>query len=277
MKPGSDTELEKELRPKLLDEFSQHVLTGAMRVVRDEKNPIRLNLFAAAVRELYSHTLHLLAPDERVTKCSWYRLEPGTKGPTRAQRAKFATQGGLSDEFIAEVGVDVEHLHRAAIDAINELNKFTHVRPGVIEPDKGKVESFVSEALSALIGLFESFAECSEEVLHTLQDAIDRAAVEAFVLETIPEVDELATHHSVEEAYVEDMAITAVTETTVHFKLSGSLSVELQWGSNSDWRRGDGAKMRQSFPFEMTMQSSVDALTNFDEVVFQVDTSRWYQ
>src|SRR5262245_39765803 len=94
---------EETLRSKLIDEFSQTVLTGALRTVADEGNPIRLNLFAAAVRELFGHTLHTLAPNERVVKCSWFK--PEAEGPTRRQRAKYATQGGLADEYVEELGV----------------------------------------------------------------------------------------------------------------------------------------------------------------------------
>jgi len=102
---------EVTLAPLLVDDFSRQVLAGATRVVGDADNPIRLNLFAAAIRELFGHTLHVLAPDANVTACSWYRPEPNTTGPTRRQRAKYATQGGLGDAFIEEAGADVEHLH----------------------------------------------------------------------------------------------------------------------------------------------------------------------
>jgi hypothetical protein len=59
------------------------------------------------MRELFGYTLQTLAPDENFTECEWFEPEPGTKGPTRRQRAKYATQGGLSDDYIAEIGVDV--------------------------------------------------------------------------------------------------------------------------------------------------------------------------
>lgn len=132
---------EATLRGWLVDDFSQHVLTGALRVVGDRENPLRLNLFAAAVRELFGHTLHTLAPDTEVTQCSWYAPEPNTNRPTRRQRVKYATQGGLSDAFIAEVGVDVNHLHDDAIASINELSKYTHVGPGVLVTDQSEIES----------------------------------------------------------------------------------------------------------------------------------------
>jgi hypothetical protein len=59
------------------------------------------------MRELFGHTLHALAPDANVTKCEWFKRVPKTNGPTRRQRAKYATQGGLSDDYIDEIGVHV--------------------------------------------------------------------------------------------------------------------------------------------------------------------------
>jgi Predicted pPIWI-associating nuclease len=99
--------LELEVRSKLIDDFSAQVLTGALAVVTDPSNPIRLNLFAAAMRELFGHALHVLAPDANVTKCEWYKPEPRTNGPTRRQRAKYATQDGLPDDYIDQIGVNV--------------------------------------------------------------------------------------------------------------------------------------------------------------------------
>src|ERR1700720_2388041 len=48
--------LELELRAKLIDDFSAEVLTGALAVLDAPSNPIRLNQFAAAMRELFGHT-----------------------------------------------------------------------------------------------------------------------------------------------------------------------------------------------------------------------------
>jgi hypothetical protein len=85
------------------------------------------------------------------------------------------------------------------------------------------------------------------------------------ISDTILEVDELATHHSVDEVYVD--------RTTV----KGSLAVGLQWGSNSDVRRGDGVEIDQSFPFQCDIEVPVD--DPFDlrgaDTSYVVDTSKW--
>jgi hypothetical protein len=269
------TSLELELRAKLIDDFSAEVLTGALAVLDAPSNPIRLNQFAAAMRELFGHTLHTLAPDENVTKCEWFEPKPGTKGPTRRQRAKYATQGGLSDDYIAEIGVNVQHLHDVAIKAVDDMSKYTHVRPVTIIDNPREIAVFVDGAMHALLGLFASFAECRSSVLDALAKEIDEQAVDALITETIQSVDELAPHHSVEEVYVEETRVVSLTHDTIYFKATGTLAVGLQWGSNSDVSRGDGIELDDSFPFEVTMQSPIDDVSSFYGIEYSVDTSTW--
>jgi hypothetical protein len=268
--------VEAELRAKLIDDFSAQVLTGALSVIGNPDNPIRLNQFAAAIRELFGHTLHALGPDTHVTQCEWFEPEPQTHRPTRRQRAKYATQGGLSDEYIEGLGVDVKHLHDAAIKAVDDMNKYTHVRPNTIVDDPHEIAAFVDGAMDALLGLFKSFDECRAAVLDALSEQIDNEAVNALISDTILSVDELATHHSIEEVYVDQTRVVALTHDTIYFKATGTLAVELQWGSNSDLRRGDGATLDESFPFEVTIESPIDDISDFGEVEYSVDTSKWH-
>jgi predicted pPIWI-associating nuclease len=51
----------------------------------------------------------------------------------------------------------------------------------------------------------------------------------------------------------------------------------LQWGSNSDLCRGDGAVLPQSFPFECDIPASVDDPTTFETSMteLRVDDGGW--
>ena len=267
--------LEEQLRSKLLDKFSQDVLTGALLVVGDGKNPIRISQFSSAVRELFNYSLHFLAPDEQVTKCDWFVLEANTKTPTRRQRAKYATQGGLSDEYIEGIGVDVEHLHDEALAAINEVNKFTHIRPETVTDDQTYIDDFANSAMHALLLLLSTFEHCRDTIVRALVDEINDEAVNVLITDTIDSVDELATHHSVEAVYVENMRVTSITHDEIQFEVEGTLSVGLQWGSNSDIRSGEGAELDQDFPFHVRMVSPVSDPAAFYDVTYQVDTSKW--
>jgi hypothetical protein len=183
----------------------------------------------------------------------------------------------LSDDFIAEAGADVVHLHGAAIAAIKRLNKFTHVRPGSLVTNPAEIAAFVDEALSALLGLFESFAECRGRVAQAVERHVDREALEIFVYETVQKLDELASHHTINEAYVSDVEITDLTDSMVLFRAEGVLSVQLQWGSGADLRRGDGATHKQSFPFVLMIASPVSDVRAFSMTEYVIDTEVWFK
>ncbi|PWC92921.1 hypothetical protein TSO5_15955 [Azospirillum sp. TSO5] len=125
-------------------------------------------------------------------------------------------------------------------------------------------------------GLFASFDECRSKVLDAVYDQIDEEVVSTFISETIESIDEIATHHCIDEVCIEDLAVVAITHDVIKFMVSGSIGVELQWGSSSDFRRGDGAAIDKSFPFRVTMWSSVDDITSFEGVDYSIDTDSWW-
>lgn len=198
--------IELELHKRLLDEFSEKLLTGALQVVPNKDNPIRLSQFAAAMRELFQYTLQTLAPDDEVENCDWFEQEPTTKGPTRSQRAKYAMQGGLSDQYVTAIGVDARDLHNEALAALKEMNKFTHIRPKTMVEDQAEIDQFVQDAMSALLNIFSSIEDCRSTVIDALSREIDAEAVSALVGETLADVDILATHHFINAVEIGDVS-----------------------------------------------------------------------
>jgi len=88
----------QQLKLIILDDFSHKVIDGALNVLENSANPIRLNLFSCAIRELFSHILHAFAPEELVEACSWFKPESNDGKPTRRQRAIYMARGGLIDK-----------------------------------------------------------------------------------------------------------------------------------------------------------------------------------
>src|SRR5919106_954629 len=119
--------------------------------------------------------------------------------------------------------------------------------------------------------------DCRAAILEPVGEALDDAAVDALLSETILEVDELATHHSVQEVYVDRVVVHSIGSHFITYRATGSVSVVLQWGSNSDLRRGDGAELGQAFPFRCDISTSLDDpwKLDFSETEFGVDTREW--
>ena len=84
------------------DGFLKKLIKGVMRVARDKKNPIRGNLVASGLREVTSHILHSLAPDDAVRDCVWFVQAKDTKTVTRRQKAIYIVHAGLPECFVRD-------------------------------------------------------------------------------------------------------------------------------------------------------------------------------
>lgn len=264
-------------------DFERSLYEAAVRNLEDMDNKLRFNNFAYAMRELSRHFLHRLAPDDEVTKCSWYKNVTGKEGLlARSERAAFAVHGGLSDEFVRDnLGLEIQAINKRLKDAIDGLSKYTHIEEAVFDLPPERVDALAVETTEAFAGLFEAIRSCRNDIVYELNEAIDDAAVSEVLADTIQSIDELATHHYIDEIYVDSTVITRISHDTVYFKAGGSIGVELQYGSNSDLRRGDGARIGVSFPFGCELTCPTDSPVS-DSLVFEpgslaVDTRKWHE
>lgn len=262
------------LAPRLIDDFSRSVLQGAIHVAQDSGNPIRGNLFAVAIRELLSHVLHELAPDEEVEKCSWFQPETRDGRPSRAQRQRYVIQGGLSESYVqTELNLDVDGLRRQLSETIDSLNRATHLRPKTVIGDDKSVGELVQGSTEAFTAFLDAVDQCRLEMMTAVREAAIDEATEEILSETIQAIDELATHHSIEEVYVDDVKTVRIDARHVWYRAAGSIYAELQWGSNSDLRRGDGATLNHSFPFVCDIPAPVEDPKEFDTSMIDLRVS----
>jgi len=89
------------------------------------------------MREIITLILAKYSSDDDILKCCWYKNETEKEnGVTRTQRAKYAIQGGLSDDRIFEVleldeDDDKDFLSETLKEftrSFRELNEHTHLR-----------------------------------------------------------------------------------------------------------------------------------------------------
>jgi Predicted pPIWI-associating nuclease len=264
----------------LSEGFERQLYAAALRNLVDRDNKLRLNNFAYAMRELMRHVLHRLAPTDSVIQCAWYKNETDCPNHvTRRQRAYFAVQGGLSDSYVKDIlALETASIHRALVNAIDDLSKFTHVEETVFGIDSADVDARVSETEEVVAALCSTIQKCRRQILDSLWEQIDVTVVDASLRETMLSIDEIASHHSIEEVYTDRVEITHITHDEIVFKATGSITAELQWSSNSDVDRGDGAVGSESFPFTCFLCSPVDdpAQVEAHEEGLLIDTSSWW-
>jgi hypothetical protein len=126
--------------------------------------------------------------------------------------------------------------------------------------------------------LFSTIQVCRQEIITALSEQIDAKVIDEALRETLMAIDEVATHHSIEEIYTHLITIADITHDEIIFKATGSIAVELRWGSDSDVSRYDGAVTPNSFPFTCYLRSPVDepAAIEMPEDGLLVDTSTWW-
>ncbi|SMF95694.1 hypothetical protein SAMN02949497_3068 [Methylomagnum ishizawai] len=269
------------LEAKLATEFEKRLFEAAISNLLDAYNPLRFNNFAYATRELVRHILQRLAPDAEVLNCLWYKNETETKdGISRKQRVIYAIQGGLSDKYVTEtLKIDTKAISKQIKSVVDNLSKHTHIQEDTIDINIDKQDKYVNETLESVADLFRVIDESRQAISGSLIDHIDQELVNVAISETIGEIDEIATHHTVDDITTEEVQVKAIDSQYITLTAYGSIGAELQYGSNGDLDRGDGAILSHDFPFSCNLKSSVRApevfLSEFTEI--KVSNDDWYE
>lgn len=272
--------LAAKLKPRLANEFQRRLLDATMQSVQEASNPLRLNNFSASFRELFRHILVELAPDHEVKASSWFEPDEKNAGKvTRAQKVNYVVHAGLDPTYVEDqLGIDVTSERQELVKTIDRLNKFTHVNEDSFDSRPEDVEQHAFAVCEALA----SFLDCADDARKLLcsrvEERVHDEVVSGAIGETILSIDEIATHHSVEDVDVHEIEITSMDHAEIQFTAYGSVGVELQWGSNSDIRKGEGALFRDSYPLTCKFTSKVDSPEDLEMVADSlcVDTSSWW-
>ena len=268
----------RDLKPKVIDNFCRRALDGAIHALDGTANPLRLNFFSTALRMLYEHTMKKLAPADQVKLSRWFTVQQESGNPTRGQRIQFAVQGGLLDAFLKdELQINIGPMRKRLVKAVDNLGKHVHGDQATIITDPVLQNQEADNMIADLAAFLDTYAECRSAILEPIQERLDDAAVDILLAETIQTVDELATHHSIEEVYVASTVVHSIGISDITYQAKGTLSVVLQWDSNSDLRRGDGAELGQSFPFYCDIAVPLEDPWDLDvaDTSYGVDTSEW--
>ncbi|MDR5905659.1 hypothetical protein [Franzmannia qiaohouensis] len=261
--------------------FQSDLLTAAFDNL-EVRGALRFNNFAYSLREFLRHILHEAAPAEEVKKCPWFKPEKSaTGGITRSHRAKYAIQGGLSDQFLKKkLGiVEVDDVLKNLVEAQNVLSKYTHIGPDTFNVSDVEARKLTEDCLDAATSYVEQVFDCRRSVRDSLMEHVDQHLIDRIVSDGIDEIDEIATHgwtdgHWIEEVWVED-----IRSTSVLVSVEGTVEVGLQYGSDGDVKRDMGVVTSDSFPFRASILVKMKApLGEFASVEsLNVNTDSFYE
>lgn len=274
----------------LSTDFEKALFTECFRTLEQEDSKLRLNHFSASLRELLRHVLERLSPDEEIRDCAWWQEArgdlPEEQGKPqnqlkifRTERMHYAIHGGISPEYVAEIGIDIDGEIKELKLAHDQLSKYTHVNEQTFGLSLEKQTDILRGILIAFSDFFALIKQFREDLIKHLEERIFDAAVEQEMYETIPNVDLLASHYSTEEIYVEEARVVTLGSQYIDTHIKGKATFMLQWGSNSDVRNDVGAESETELPFSTKIKFLCSDPTKFEieENNFSVDTSKWYE
>lgn len=114
----------------------------------------------------------------------------------RRTQPPVAALHALDKPAVSGLLFDLLPLRSRLLDAVNELSKHVHGRENPLIRDQSAQHDFMERTTEAMEAFVDSLHACRNAVLTPIAEALDRAAV-----------DEIVTHHSVDEIYVDEVTL----------------------------------------------------------------------
>jgi hypothetical protein len=270
-----DDGLVTRLEGRLQDDFSRDLLRGAIAALAQKNIATRAQHFSVSMRDLSDHMLKQLSPDDDAIKaCAWYEQHPKLEGPTRRQRALYASRGGLTDSFLKnELKLDPKEFHAEIGPAFNELNKRTHLKPDTVITDPVELDNLANETIGALLEIFGVTEEVRSEIMGRIEAHLYDEAVGTFINETIDSLDLIAGRYETGGVLYDEMRVVGIDADTIRYEITGSVDVSLRYGSGSD-----AATIEENFPFTCTTAASTGEPLKLlsAQTEMKVDSSSWH-
>lgn len=250
------------------------------------KSKLRFNNFAYSIRELSRHILHRLAPSDDVQRCSWYKPTKNEKGViviTRADRINYAIYGGFDNNALSAMGLNgyIENARKNLLASIDSLSKYTHINKDTFDVSDSETSELVNNVIDSFNGFVDCMNDIRQQVVACLEAEINQEILSATIYETYSDIDILSTHSSIENYSIDSITVDIITSQEVVLKVSGSVDVRLQYGSDGDQRRGDGYITNMDIPYEASVSADIKAsLKKFHlngNIQFDFDTNPYYE
>ena len=275
--------MKKEKIYQLLNsEFERKLFEAALTNLKDMGNPLRYNNFAYSIRELSRHILYRLSPETDVIRCSWFDPRINDGKATRAQRAKYAIQGGFTDEILSQLGLNIVDFNESIlriIKSISSLSKYTHVNEGTFGMEDEKVDETSKLVIDSFIEFAEAISECKETLNEFLDSRIDDDLINTVISNSYQNIQSLAPHFSLDFHELSGYNIKTITVDEVVVDVYGSIHVTLLYGSRQERREGDGLDLKEAFPFEVEIKYPIREVfppEDYQINEFDVNTDSWY-
>jgi hypothetical protein len=277
------------IEQNLKGDFEKQLFNASINNLLDIYNPLRINNFSFAIRELIYYILEKRAPEEKIKKCLWYEPEnkcnPKNKSnkPTRRQKIYYLFHQNFPEEFIKSASEEIyknyKKIEEDLIKRLETLSKFTHIREKVFDISIEEQTKNVKETINVLYEIFKNI-----DKIKTLKDEfIQKISIpifNEFISRHFDELDTLATHYYIEDVYIEDFDLVDKNDEHYFLKLEGNVSCQHQFGSDSDVRKGNGDIFSYSYPVKILITVDKNEPLNleyFEIENIHIDTNNYFK
>lgn len=249
-------------------DFEKELLEEALKNLNNKKSKIRCCNFAYALRSLLDCIFeNRIAPNEKVKNTPWYKKESEERDVTRRQRYKYFIQGNTDDYFINEIIKfnDIDKITEKFNKAVHHLSKYTHISEKTFNLSENEVDLFIKEIDEAVTSFVSNLFCIKGNLFDKLGIWLWDVINDTFMSDTIQEIDELCTHYLIDYINIEDIQFANKDNITVFWDISkpfdikvmGQIEVEHQFGSDGDYRRGDGLRYNVSYPYSIKLKINI--------------------
>lgn len=256
------------------------MLDASLLMIAANGNPLRFSFAALGLRELLREFFKVVSPDSEVETASWHSVVDPKHPVTRRDRILFSVYGYVAPTFFPKsFSDDIDDLASDLIAKIDDLSKYLHVTPAVLTIPVSTLQIEFDDALDLFDQLIQAIASARSHVAEELTIRLGKALTAKFCEDFFDDLDCLSTHTRPQSA--DDVAVTinSIDSAQIIFSGSGSVSCDLQYGSDGDCRRGDGVEIADSYPF--TFSGTAPVTTPLDVEVpkesIAIDTSSFYE
>jgi len=265
-----------------LEPYSPHLaklLEGALTSYNDLVNPLRFSNTGNALRELIREFLAVVAPDDEIMKSSRFVPDKTSRtGVTRRHRLEYAVFGNLNkskfpDGFVKQV----DETASALLETINELSAYTHVNEKVLSRNHVDAILLFTDVMQHFLLLISAIETSRVLVEKDIATDIQSSLDSIFTCDFFDELDCLSSHTRPQGVTSVEIIEISFTETHIEFDGKGVVECDLQYGSDGDVSRGDGAEWVDSFSFSFSGKAFIEDITRveIDRDSINIDTSAY--
>ncbi len=268
-----------------LNDFEIEILDTSISIL-DNDSRLAFNFFALGIREIITLFLNEKSDIEDIKKCSWYKTFEynigATDEVTTKQKLAYIFCGGMSvDDIEKNSTLNIKDKIRFLSQSYRKLNKYIHMNETI---DKIKIIAAVENVLEIISEFLDELTKFRNRLNQEYESKIYDIVDEKITIDTLSELYEIAPHYYDPMIDSHEIVNLKLTSDKLILYVKGTISSKIQYGSDGDYRRGDGSREEVNFPFDAILEIELSLV--FDEnidsseielIKFEVDNDSFFE